>query len=49
MDARDLTHDVHARDWQEYIDACLCHDKQEPIVCHAWDLTHELAGTASTT
>lgn len=36
----DLTHDVHARDWQEYIDACFCHDRGEPIVKHAWDLAH---------
>ena len=38
--ARDLTDDLLARDWQEYADACTCHDRGEPVVCHARDLTH---------
>lgn len=38
--ARDLTHDLLARDWQEYADACTCHDRDEPVVCHAHDLVH---------
>lgn len=49
--ARDLTHDLLARDWQEYADACTCHDRDEPVVCHAHDLVHGvlvLAGTVST-
>jgi len=50
--ARDLTHDVLSRDWQEYADACLCHDRAEPAVHRAKDLAcpHDriLASTAST-
>jgi hypothetical protein len=38
--ARDLTHDVVSRDWQEYADACLCHDRDEPAVCHARELAY---------
>lgn len=52
--ARDLPHDdLASRDWQEYADACLCHDRTEPCVSHAYDLAHSddrvLAATASTT
>lgn len=49
---RDLTHDVHARDWQEYADDCLTHDPEPCVVSHAHDLAHSedrvLAFTAST-
>ena len=34
MDARDLTHNLVSRDWQEYADACYCHDQAEPAVQH---------------
>lgn len=50
---RDLTHNTRDRDWQEYADACACHDRTEPVVGHAYDLAHSedrvLAFTASTT
>lgn len=50
--ARDLSHDLVSRDWQEYADACLCHDRTEPVVIHGRDLAHsedKVFATASTT
>lgn len=46
---RDLSHDLLSRDWQEYADACVCHDKSEPCVNHARDLAHseELVGSST--
>lgn len=50
--ARDLSHDLVSRDWQEYADACFCHDRAEPAVDHARELAHReelvFAMTAST-
>lgn len=48
---RNLSQDLIARDWQEYADACLCHDTTEPVCSHSYDLAHcedVLAVTVST-
>lgn len=50
--ARDLSHDLVSRDWQEYADACACHDRTEPVVYHARELAHRdelVLSTVSTT
>jgi hypothetical protein len=48
--ARDLSHDLVSRDWQEYADACLCHDKADTsAVSHAPELAHEMVLTTVST
>lgn len=32
------------RDWQEYADACLTHDTDEPVVVQASSLAHDMQG-----
>lgn len=31
------------REWQEYADACLTHDRDEPALMHATQLAHDPA------